>query len=437
VLTRKAWRRFEQWGGSRSGTALLVTGARQVGKTYLVREFARARYPRLVEFNLIDDRAARDSFRQASSAEDLAFRLSVASGTPLVPGETLVFIDEVQECPEIVTWVKFLVDRGDYDYVLSGSLLGIALENVRSLPVGYVTEVQMFPLDFEEFCWANGVPDEAFARLRQHFADTEPVADHLHRRLLELWRRYLLVGGMPDAVAGFARAHSLDPVRTVQEDVRRFYRRDISQYAPRDRRLVIQNIYDLVPSELATQNRRFRLSSIADVRRFAQVEEEFLWLLRAGVALAAYNVREPVSPLLINESRSLFRLFYSDVGLLTGAFPKPVAQAILAGQPGANLGGVYENAVGQELAAHGFDLRYFTNRQVGELDFVLENRAGGVTALEVKSSRNYLSHKALDNALAVKNYDIQHAYVLAETNTERRGAVVYWPIYMVALLANE
>jgi predicted AAA+ superfamily ATPase len=242
---------------------------------------------------------------------------------------------------------------------------------------------------------------------------------------------------MPDAVNVYLQSNSLDQVRETQTAIRDFYRLDISKYAPRDRRLVIQNIYDLVPSELASQNRRFKLSSIADVKRFTQVEHEFLWLVNAGVALAAYNVREPISPLLLNEARNLFKLFYSDIGLLTSTFPKSVLLDILDGKSSANLGGTFENAVAQELTAQGFDLRYFTGRKVGELDFVLERRDGGLMAIEVKSSTNYLIHKALDNALATKNYDISSAYVLAETNVTQEGRVVYLPIYMTGLLTNE
>ncbi|MDR1422160.1 MAG: ATP-binding protein [Coriobacteriales bacterium] len=337
----------------------------------------------------------------------------------------------------VITWLKFLVDKGDFDFIVSGSLLGVALENIRSLPVGYLTEVQMYPLDFEEFCWANGLDWQVFNSLRAAMQDRIPVEKFLHERMMQMYRRYLLVGGMPDAVNAYLQANSIDAVRTVQDDIRRYYKGDIGKYAPKDRRLVIQNIYDLIPSELAGKNRRFKLSSIADIKRFTQIEQEFLWLLDAGVALAAYNVREPISPLLLNESHSLFKLFYSDIGLLTSTFPKDVSAAVLDGRSSINLGGTYKNAVAQELVAHGFALRYYSGKKIGELDFVVEDRGGGIIVLEVKSSSNYLTHTSLDKALSVKNYAIDEAYVLAETNLAVEDKVVFLPIYMTTLLINE
>ncbi|MCL1847940.1 MAG: ATP-binding protein, partial [Coriobacteriia bacterium] len=349
----------------------------------------------------------------------------------------LVFIDEVQECPEIVTFIKFLVDKGEYDYILSGSLLGVELESIRSQPVGYVSELMMYPLDFEEFCRAGGLGDDAMQLASACFSSKEALPDFLHQRLTSLFRRYLLVGGMPDAVVAFFEKNSIDQVRIAQDNVMDYYARDISKYAPKDRRLVIKNIFDLIPSELSSQNRRFKLSSIENVNRFTQVEEEFLWLTKANVALAAYNTRAPISPLLLSENHSLFKLFLSDVGLLTSRFPKESLPRLLDGKPAKNMGGIYENFVAQELVSHGFDLRYFSSRKIGEIDFLIERKGGSIMALEVKSGSEYKSHAALNNALAVKEYEISESMVLAETNIETHGSVTYFPAYLVSMLMNE
>jgi predicted AAA+ superfamily ATPase len=269
------------------------------------------------------------------------------------------------------------------------------------------------------------------------FINKETVPDYLHQRMLSLFHRYLLVGGMPDAVEAFIQTNSLDQVRVVQENILTYYRRDISKYASKDRRLVIKNIFDLIPSELSNQNKRFRLSSIEDVKRFTQVVEEFLWLTKAGVALAAYNIKAPIAPLLLNENHSLFKLFQSDVGLLTSQFSKEVALGLLDGKLPKRMGGIYENFVAQELSSHGFALRYFTNKKIGELDFVIEKKNGTLIALEVKSGVEYKTHAALNNALAVKEYEIFEPYIFAETNTERAGALTYFPIYLVSSLVNE
>lgn len=418
--------------------ALLITGARQVGKTYIIEEFGRAEYEHVAEFNLVLDDAARESFRQATSPDDLMLRISIAARQPLIPGKTLVFLDEIQQCPHIVTFIKGLVDRGDYDYILSGSLLGVELEDVRSLPVGYLDEFTMFPLDFEEFCWAMGLTGTAFDIARGCFDAGEPVPDFVHRRLTDLFHRYLLVGGMPAAVTAFIEHGTIDPVRAIQSNIRTYYEHDIKQYAPKDHRLTIQEIYRLIPSELQRQNRRFQVSSIADVQRFTQIEDEFLWLTRANVALPVFNVAAPVAPLKANRERRLLKLFYSDVGLLVGSYGKKSSLGILDGTASMNMGGVYENVAAQELAAHGFDqLYYFTKRTIGELDLLVETHDGDVLALEIKSGSYFTSHAALDKALAIREYDIDRAYVFAETNVASDHGVTYVPMYMLSLLTAD
>jgi predicted AAA+ superfamily ATPase len=441
-MRRKAYQQLLRWKNGKTKQAMVVTGARQVGKSYLVREFGQTEYDHLVMIDLSLDNRARESFAQASDPQDLLLRISIATNEQMVPGKTLVFIDEVQECPQVVTFIKGLVDEGSYDYVLAGSLLGVQLQNVRSIPVGYMTELQLYPMDFEEFCWAMGLSDDAVAIAKASLAkvrsqeSVEPVPDFVHERLMDLFHKYLLVGGMPDAVAAFVRDGTIDQARQIQTDIRRLYGTDIAKYAPEDRRLVIGEIYRLIPSELQSQNRRFRLSSIQGVKRFNDVGNDFLWLARAGVALPTYNVREPSYPLIMNDQRTTFKLFMSDVGLLVSTFRKRDSLDLIDGHAGTNMGGVYENFVAQELASSGFELYYFTKKNVGELDFVVEDGADRVIALEVKSGTSYRSHAALDHALDQQGYGISSAYVLGETNIEADGRVTYLPIYMAGWLGD-
>lgn len=437
MLRRKAIERFRFWKEHKTKQALLVTGARQVGKSYLIDEFARQSYPHVVSFDFVKNPAAAKALAEAGDAADFAFRVSVLSQEPLVPGKTVVVFDEIQACPEVLTYVKYLVDQGDYDYILSGSLLGVALEGVRSLPVGYVTEVQMYPLDFEEFCWAQGLPDSVLPSLAQNAVRAEPVPDYLHDRLTALFKRYLIVGGMPDVVVSYGTSNALDQVRVLQRDIRRLYREDIAKYAPKDRRLVIQDIYELVPSELLTPSKRFRLNSIPDVKRFTQVEDEFLWLTRAGVALGETAVTEPVMPLLAAKKKGTVKLFLSDVGLLMGSYVKQTAAALLGDEASVNLGGVYENYVVQELVAHGFDAHYYSGKRVGELDAVVERDDGEILLFEVKSGTSYKTHAALDNALATWPSPGREAFVLSHANIERDGDVLYLPLYLVGLFSPE
>jgi len=432
MLQRKAMGKLIAWKEQKTKQALLITGARQVGKTFLADAFSAENYHVCAKFNLIEAPSVKDSFTNAKNGDDLMFRISVASSVQLVPGETLIFIDEVQECPEIVTLIKFLVEKGEYDFILSGSLLGVELENIRSNPVGYLTEIVMYPLDFEEFCWANGVVTDAFSLLKDAISKKSPVPVFLHTRLIDLFHKYLLIGGMPDAIVSFLAMYDIDHVRALQDGIVQYYGKDISKYAPKDRRLVIRNIYDLIPSELFSQNKRFRLSSIENVKRYTQVQNELLWLIKANVALPAYNVKAPVSPLLLSEAHSLFKMYLSDVGLLTSRFPKNASIGLLDGKPDMNLGGIYENFAAQELTARGFALRYYTSKKIGELDFVAERKDGTIVALELKSGRDYKTHTSLTKALAVPEFDISEAYVFAETNIEVVGDVLYLPVYALS-----
>jgi predicted AAA+ superfamily ATPase len=434
MLVRKAMKRLKSWKTSAEKKALLVTGARQVGKTFLIRRFAEEHYNRFIEFNLIENTEARRSFSNAVSADDLMLRVSVASQEKLIPNETLIFFDEVQTAPEIASMIKFLVEKTNYDFVLSGSLLGVELENIRSWPVGYITEVRMYPLDFEEFTWASGLGESEYALVKNAIVDRCPVPGFLHERLTALFHRYLLVGGLPGPVSTFFSTNSIDAVRSSQNDIVTFYKKDISQYAKKDRRITIVNIFDLIPTELASQNRRFRLSSIENVKRYTDVMNEFLWLTNAGVAVAVYNIKAPISPLLLSENHSIFKLFMCDVGLLTGRYPKNYTLGLLDGKPESGMGSVYENFVAQEIVANGLQPRYFSKKKIGEIDFVTEDSTGKITAIEVKSGKNYKTHAALSNALRVDEYRIDQAVVLAETNVEIRGDMVYMPVYAAGLI---
>lgn len=438
MLQRKAKAQFESWLASSPNKALLVKGARQVGKSYLVNAFARESFENVVTFDLIADASVRDSFLAAKSADDLLMRMSIAATQPMVANKTVVVIDEVQRCPNVVTFIKYLVQRGDFRYILTGSLLGVELEGIDSLPVGYVEQVQMYPLDFEEFCWANGVGASVFDMLRGCLKDEGELPGYLYDRLLDLFHQYVVVGGMPDAVNSFLATRNVDEVRNIHRDLHALYRDDIAKYAPPELRLVIRDIYDLIPSEAGSKNKRFKLSSINGVKRFSQVTDHFLWLSEAGVALPVYNVTAPVAPLLLGEQRNLFKLFYLDTGMLMSSYSKKVAQGVFDGEAedafGMNMGAAFEGFVAQELKAHGFRLRYFTSKKVGELDFVEETSDGEVLAIEVKSGKSFRSHAALDNALVTKGYGIDRALVLAECNLHRDGEALYLPIFMAGLL---
>lgn len=418
----------------RSKNALLITGARQIGKTFSVREFGK-NFKSFVEINFVENQDAVEIFRTAKSSSDILLRLSAMTDTPLIKGETLIFFDEVQKCPEIVTAIKFLVEEGSYRYVLSGSLLGVELRDLRSVPVGYLEVKDMYPLDFEEFLICNNVSESIISHLKESFYKKISVDDVIHAKLLELFSLYLVVGGMPAAVSKYLETNNLQEVVAVQREIIRLYKWDISQYDYKNK-LKIEEIFDLIPSELNAKNKRFILKSLNRNAKFAYYEDSFLWLKNAGVALPVYNVEEPKVPLLLAKSRNLFKLFQSDVGLLAAQYSDGIQLKIIMGQSNINFGAIYENAVAQELAAHDFNLYYFNSKKQGELDFVVE-KDGMILPIEVKSGKDYAVHRALTNILENSEYNIKEALVLSNANIKQVGKILYAPIYMVMLIEKK
>jgi len=436
MLKRKAYQDMLFWKTHKRKQALLVSGARQVGKTFLIREFGRTQYEFFAELNLFENVQAKATLDGAVDSADLFLRISALVDVELVKGKTLIFIDEVQESKELVTAIKFLVDKYNYDFILSGSLLGVELEDVRSLPVGYLDTVEMFPLDFQEFCWANGVGADNLSVLENAFHTKTAIPDYLHEKMLKLFHEYLIVGGMPDVVADFIESRNVQTVRRLQRAIVHLHRQDISKYNS-SAALNIKRIYDLIPSELNSQNKRFSFKSIDENARFDRYHNNFLWLINAGVALPAYAVNSPTHPLKLSLSSNLFKLFMMDVGLLTSAFMRGASIEILNKDVSINYGSIYENAVAQELHAQGFDLCYYNNKKFGELDFLIESTEGIVLPLEVKSGKNYKRHNALSNVLDVKNYDLPLGYVLCESNLRIEGKVCYLPIYLTMYFSSE
>ena len=436
MLKRKAEALFEAWKADRTNEALLVMGARQDGKTSLIDEFAHRSYAHVVKFDLVDQADVLAALNSATTSQELFMAISAYAGADLIPHETVIFIDGVQECREALTLIKYLVQHTDFDYILSGSLLGVELADLRSAPVGYLRIVEMFPLDFQEFCWANGVGDDAWSEMEHAFAERRPVQTAVHERLLTLFHWYLVVGGMPQPVSHFISTNNLATVHAQQESILALYRFDISKYAERNKRLVIKEIFDQVPSQLDSQTKRFNFSALAPRGTYERYRDDFLWLVDAGVTIPVRNVSEPKRPLRLAENRSFFKLFLCDVGLLSAACGMDVARDLMADDFSVNFGSIYENAVAQELHAHGVGGHFFRSRKQGELDFVVQWH-GGVLPIEVKSGKDYKRHSALTNVLSTPNYGINEALVLCEKNLHVIGEIVYCPVYMVALIGAD
>ena len=404
MLYRKAQEVIEHWI-HKGNDALLVQGARQTGKTFLIRNILSS-WGDYVEFNFIESPQLVTLFKTASSAEDLLRRFSAASGRPLNAGKTIIFLDEVQECEDVVTWIKFLVEEGSYRYILSGSLLGIELKDIRSAPVGSMQIVDMFPMDLEEFFIAIGIRQDTLDLIRKHYSDRSSIDTYIHQRLLDAYYLYLITGGMPEAVQTYVDSNDLSRVAEVHEKITRLYKLDFVKYEEKNK-LKLREIYDAIPGELEEKNKRFFINHIDGKTGYDKVRDDFLWLKSAGVALPVYNVTELMNPLAVSEKRNLFKLFR-----------------------------LFENAVAQELYAKGFHVYYYNSKRQGELDFVIELN-GNVLPIEVKSGKDYKRHQALNNVINTESNRIPEAIVFHDGNVEHEGKILYLPIYMMMCIRDD
>ena len=418
-----------------NNSALLLMGARQTGKTFAIRKYAETAGYDLLEINFLESPAATKIFHDTTDAAEALLRISAFAKKKLVPNKTFIFFDEVQRCPEAVTMIKFLVDEGSYRYALSGSLLGVELKNVRSVPVGYMAVKTVYPLDMEEFFGALGVSDVVLASVRKAWLRGEEVDAVVHRTLMKLVQLYSVVGGMPAAVQAYIDTNDITVVQNKQKEILSMYKWDISQYDP-DSKLFINEIFDLIPSELNAKNKRFVYKNLNEGSRFSRYENGFVWLREAGAVLPVYNVVEPKFPLRLSEQRNLFKLFQNDVGLLTCQYAEGTVLSVLSGEMDINFGAIYENIVAQELATHGFHLYYFNSKKQGELDFVIEE-GSMVVPIEVKSGKDYERHRALNNVLSNPDYAMDKAFVFCNANLHTEDNIRYVPIYMLMFFQRE
>lgn len=435
MLHRKIEEKIIDWIRN-SKKALLIDGARQVGKTFIIRKVLKDEGCDYIEFNLLKTPALVNLLDKSDTVDDMIANLSLFADKPFIRGKMFLFFDEIQEFKELATKIKFWVDEGSFRYVFSGSLLGVELKNIKSAPVGYLTTFTMYPLDFEEFLQIYNFTDDLRSSLYRSFKERKPVNDAVHRRMMQIFNMYLNVGGMPSAVEKFRETRSLEDVIAEHSDIVVQYKKDFTRYESEDKKPYLTQIYDLIPAELNDNNKRFNFSDLKKGLRYSRSEDSFIWLEQAGVALPVYNVAAPAIPLLMNEKSSLFKLFLSDIGMLTTLYGRATKMQLLSDNQDINNGALYENVVAQELKAHGFKLYYYNSKRFGELDFVIEYN-GRVLPIEVKSGKNYQRHSALNNVMEISNYSIDEAFILSNYNVEVKGNLVYLPIYMLMFIKDE
>ena len=441
MLYRKITSYIEDYLKSDTDKILILEGARQIGKSFSIREAGTRLYPNYVEINFVEDDEGDQLFKNIHKKEDFYLTLSMVAGDRLSGrDDTLVFLDEIQHYPQYLTMLKFLREDGRYRYIASGSLLGITLQDTTSIPVGSIIRKEMFQLDFEEFLIANGFGTEAIAMLRHSYENRQSLTEEHHNRMLDLFRRYLLVGGMPDAVNAYLDTHNIVRVRDVQDNIRSMYADDASKYEKEhSKKLLIRRIYEMVPSQMENKKKRIVAQDIRGKEgdRFAQYQEEFEYLVSSGISLAVHALSNPHFPLSESLQKNLLKLYLNDVGMLSGMLYHNNIRPILDDVRSINLGSVYESVVAQELRAHGHKLFYYDNRKQGEVDYLVDDyTAMSAHPIEVKSGKDYTVHSALNNLLKNPDYNIQAATVISnEREIRQDGKITYMPVYLVMFMA--
>ncbi len=440
MLERKFTPILEDFLINEPNKILLVNGARQIGKSYLVRYVGKRLFKHFVEINLKEDKEGDQLFAAVKTTGDLYMRLGNYYSKPLGnKSNTLVFLDEIQSYPHLMTMLKFLNQEGKYRFIASGSQLGVALAQTPSVPIGSIEVQQMYPLDFEEFLWATGISKEWIAHIRESFEREESLDESTHELMLKRFQYYLLIGGLPEAVNKYLADRNMVRVRAVHKAIHELYRIDASQY-DEEHKLIIRRIYDMIPSNLENKKKRVVYNRIEDKtgKHFADYADEFEYLTNSGVALEVLAISNPKFPLAESEQKKLLKLYLNDVGLLTHLLYGVNVNAVLQDLRSINLGTVYESAVAQELAAHGFKLHYYDNKQKGEVDFLVDDYDRlQVLPLEVKSGKDYTEHSALTKFLETPDYGIDRAIVFSnERQVFKKKGSTYMPVYYCMFLEN-
>lgn len=438
MLFRKIEAQIEDHLKSDSRVIMLIDGARQVGKTYIIRHVGQKLFENYIELNLVEDYVGARLFANAKTVEDFYLAVSMLAGDRMKEKvNTLIFIDEIQAYPHLLTLLKFLAQDDRFTYIASGSLLGVTLAQTTSIPMGSIRMVRMFPLDFEEFLYANGMNALVVSSLRKKYERQESLDEATHAKVLDMFRKYLLVGGMPDAVNAFVTEKNIQLVRQIQSEIYAYYAADASKYDD-GRKLKIRRIYDLIPSNLENKKKRVVAQSIENKRgkTFADYQDEFDYLISAGIALSVQAISTPVFPLIQSSGKNLLKLYLNDVGILSGILYGNNIQAILSDEESINLGSVYECVVASELIAHGHKLFYYDNRTKGEVDFLIDDYDSlSAVPIEVKSGKDYTVHSALNAFVSNDDYHVKKAIVLSnEREITTKNKITYLPIYDIMFI---
>ena len=439
MLKRKAYDKLLKWKNSTNKKSLMIKGARQVGKTYLVREFGKNEYDSYIEINFINRKDLKRIFNASLDADTIYKRMSIEMpDIRLIPGRTLIFLDEIQNCGNARTAIKFLTEDKRFDIISSGSLLGLAYaengdeeaEAPESVPTGYESFMTMYSLDFEEFLWAEGYSSDIISELKKSFINELKVDDFINKKIEELFREYIVVGGMPEVVEAYSSHHDFNEVLSIQEQILENYRFDISKHAKGAEKQKVRACYDAIPKQLAKELKKFQYSTVEKKSSSKKYGDSIRWLIDSSMVQPCYNIREPYIPLLANSVEEQFKLYINDTGLLTAIYGFETRRSILDGSIKGNAkGGIYENIIANCLIRNGYKIYYYKPDDDHELEFLIE-KDGDVVPIEVKAKNS--ATVSLNNY--INDYKPHCAYKFIAGNVGRVGSKVTLPHYMAMFI---
>lgn len=440
MLRRKVYESLLQWKRSKEKECLLIKGARQIGKTFIVRQFGQKEYEHFVEINFLKNPNLRAIFDGELSADEIYKKMSaLIPGLTLVPEKSLIFLDEIQKCARARTAIKFLAEDNRYDIISSGSLLGLhygqddddEVEEVESIPVGYERSLLMYSLDFVEFLWAYGYSDSDIAYLKTFFDSKQKLPHDINEKFQSILREFIVVGGMPEVVADFVEHKDFNRVQSLQEKILASYDDDIANHAKGVEKVKVRKCYDSVPRQLARENKKFKYSEVEKKSTARKYADSVTWLEDSCMVNICRNVFEPYLPLAANAKENEFKIYYNDTGLLMARYGFQTKLAVLNGSLLGNAkGGIYENLVSELLIKNGYSLHYFkTENSTMELEFLLE-RDGGILPLEVKAGNS--DTPSLN--WFVEKFNSTYAIKLIDGNIGVNGKKISLPHFMAIFL---
>ena len=431
MLERKIYNSLIEWKKNPDKMCLVVKGARQVGKTYIIEKFARENYKNYIYMNFDENPGYKAIFDGDLNVENLIKQISLrVPRAKIVPYKTLIFLDEIQNCPNARTALKFLAIDRRFDVIASCSLLGINYKEVESFPVGYTEQLEMYSLDFEEFLWANGINKQSILDVKQYFDNKEVVPTAIHERMLELFKEYIVVGGMPRVVNNFVQNHNFANVLKMQRGIISDYEDDIAKYAEGNEKAKARACFLSIPKHLSKDYKKFRYSLVTPSGSSRKYAGSLMWLYDAGIINFCYNLEIPQLPLEGNSKSDVFKVYIRDTGLLLAMLDDGSQEDIIDGNLGIYKGAIYENIIADIFAKKGKKLYYFEYNSTLEVDFITRYEKEAM-AIEVKSSQNSKS-KSLETAM--DKYKIKKGIKLAPSNYGKKGNIDIIPIYMAIFL---